>query len=271
MPRRGGLVEAVICLEMLFPELSVIDRVDRIAAAGFSAIEFWGWRDKDLAALKAACDRAGVRVANFSGHRKGSLVARETHDIFREDLRDAVISAKGLGCSTLMLLSNELGEGGRVVDSYEGISPERKYASLREGLRSALDAAPDGFTLVLEPLNTRIDHPGYFLQDMATAVALVKEIAHPGLKVLCDLYHLAVMGEDLEGIIDRHADSIGHYHVADVPGRHEPGTGTLDWLALLRRIRDSGYDGTIGFEYAPLGDSAASLDSIRKLWERAMA
>ena len=120
---------------------------------------------------------------------------------------------------------------------------------------------------MLEPLNTRIDHPGYFLQDMATAVALVKEIAHPRLKVLCDLYHLAVMGEDLEGIIDRHVDSIGHFHVADVPGRHEPGTGTLDWPALLRRIRERGYDGTIGFEYAPLADSAASLDSIRKLWD----
>ncbi len=264
-------MEAVICLEMLFPELGPPDRIERIADAGFSAVEFWGWRDKDLAALKGACDRRSVRVANFSGHRKGSLVARETHEAFFRDLRDAVESARDLGCSTLMLLSNELGDGGRVVDRYDAIPSRRKYANLLEGLRGALDAAPDGFTLVLEPLNTKVDHPGYYLSDMATAVALAKEISHPRLKILCDLYHLAVMGEDLEALIDRHIGSIGHFHVADVPGRHEPGTGTLDWPGLLRRIRDRGYGGTVGFEYAPLGDSAASLKSIRTLWDRALA
>jgi hydroxypyruvate isomerase len=256
---------------MLFPDLSPSEKVERVADAGFSAVEFWGWRDKDLQALGAVCARRGVRVANFSGHRKGSLVARDTHGVFLADLRDATAAAKDLGCSTLMLLSNELGQGGRVTDTYDAIPKGTRYANLREGLRGALEAAPDGFSFVLEPLNTRVDHPGYFLQDMATAVALVREVGHPRLKVLCDLYHLGVMGEDLEAIIDRDIDSIGHFHVADVPGRHEPGTGRLDWSALLRRIRDSGYKGTVGFEYSPSGDAAASLRGIRRLWDEALS
>jgi hydroxypyruvate isomerase len=264
-------LEAVICLEMIFQDMSPVERIGPIADAGFAAVEFWGWRDKDLPALAAACAEHRVRVANFSGHRKGSLIAAETHKAFFDDLRDAVAAARALGCRTLMLLSNELGEGGRVTATFDSLPVERKRANLRDGLRRAAEAVPADVSLVLEPLNTRIDHPGYFLQDMATAVALVREVGHPRLKVLCDLYHLGVMGEDLAAIIDRDVASIGHFHVADVPGRHEPGTGRLDWLALLRRIRDSGYPGTVGFEYSPLADSAASLARIRELWARATA
>ncbi len=264
-------MEAVICFEMIFQELSPTQKIRRVAAAGFSSVEFWGWRDKDLPALAAACADHRVRVANFSGHRRGSLIAAETHKAFFDDLRDAVAAARTLGCSTLMLLSNELGEGGRVTATFDTLPAERKYANLRDGLRRAVEAVPEDLSLVLEPLNTRIDHPGYFLQDMATAVSLVREVGHPRLKVLCDLYHLGVMGEDLASIIDRDIASIGHFHVADVPGRHEPGTGKLDWLALLRRIRDRGYAGTVGFEYSPLSDSAESLDRIRELWSMATA
>jgi len=264
-------MEPVVCLEMLFPELTPQDRIGRIAAARFSAIEFWGWRDKELPGLKAACAAHGVRVANFSGHRKGSLIASQTHGAFFDDLREAVAAARELSCRTLMLLSNELGEGGRVTNPFEDVAPRRKYENLRDGLRGALEATPESIALVLEPLNTRVNHPGYYLKDMATAVSLVREIGHPRLKVLCDLYHLAVMDEDLNLIIGRDIAVIGHFHVADVPGRHEPGTGTLDWTALLRRIRDRGYTGTIGFEYSPLEDSAVSLGRIRALWDQALA
>jgi hydroxypyruvate isomerase len=256
---------------MIFPELSAHERVSRIAAAGFDAIEFWGWRDKDLPALEAECVRSGVRVANFSGHRKGSLVDAAGAAAVIADLRDATAAAAGLGCTMLMLLTNELGDGGRVVNSYAELSSERKLRNLVDGLKKVMEQASRGFLLVLEPLNTRVDHPGYFLHDMETAVMVVREVAHPGLRVLCDLYHLAVMGENPIAIVDHYLPFIGHFHVADVPGRHEPGTGTLDWVTILRRIRDKGFTGTVGFEFAPKGDSGASLDRIAETWRRATA
>ena len=263
----SDVMEAVICFEMLFADLQPEERVGPIAAAGFRAVEFWGWRDKDLPALREACSANGVRVANFSGHRRGDLIAPETWDVFFEDLDDAVRAARFLDCSTLMLLTNELGEGGRVVNPYPGMGGEEKRRNLIRGLEQAAAKVPEELTLVLEPLNTRIDHAGYYLQGMEAAVSIIEEIDDPRLKVLCDLYHLGTMGEDLEQIVGRHGSRIGYYHVADFPGRHEPGTGSADWKSLLRKIAESGYNGAIGFEYSPEHDSGESLDTIRSLWK----
>jgi hydroxypyruvate isomerase len=260
-------MEPVICFEMLYPELAPEDKIAAVAAAGFDAVEFWGWRDKDLQALAEVCRTHAVRVANFSGQRRGSLIARENHDLVASELQDAAAAARLLGCPTLMLLSDELGEGGRVAEKVAGLSRAAKTANLKAGLLRARRETPDDILLVLEPLNTRIDHPGYFLNDMAAAAALIREIDHPKLKILCDFYHLGVMGEDLEAVIDRYRPEIGYVHVADFPGRHEPGSGGADWLSLLRRLHDSGYAGCVGFEYAPLKDSTASLAAIRRLWD----
>ncbi len=263
-------MEPAICFEMLFPGLAPEEKVDRVAAAGFEAVEFWGWRDKNLPALREACARSGVRVLNFSGHRRGSLIASATHQLLLADLAEAAAAAGALGCSYLMLLSNELGEGGRVMNSHPEIPAEEKRRNLRSGLERALEAAPAKVTLLLEPLNTRIDHEGNYLSDTAMAASLVREIGHPRLKVLCDLYHMGVMGEDLAATIERHMDAIGYFHVADFPGRHEPGTGSGGWAKLLRRIAAAGYQGVVGFEYAPAADSAESLRRIRRLWEEAV-
>ncbi len=210
-----------------------------------------------------------MQIANFSGHRRGSLIARETHDLFLEDLEDAVGVARELDCPTLMLLSNELGEGGRVTEIYDHVPSSEKYANLLEGLGRALEAVPDEINLVLEPLNTKVDHPGYYLVDMATAAAVIREINNPRLKVLADLYHLGVMGENLEALIDEHVNLIGYVHIADFPGRHEPGTGSADWNSLLSRLKERGYSGSVGFEYSPLEDSEESLNRIKALWDEA--
>lgn len=257
----------VICFEMLYPGLEPEEKIAAVAAAGFSSVEFWGWRDKDLEALRSACDKHGVKVANFSGQRRGSLIARDTHHLLSSELRDAVAAARLLSCSTLMLLSNELGEEGKVMETYPDLSPQAKRANLKAGLEKARQEAPQEILLVIEPLNTRIDHPGYFLSDMAASVSLIREINHPGIKLLCDFYHLGVMGEDLEAVIDHYTPEIGYVHVADFPGRHEPGSGGADYKGLLRRLSERGYRGCVGFEYEPLADSEASLAAVRSLWD----
>ncbi len=257
----------VICFEMLFDGHSAQEKIRRVAEAGFSSVEFWGWRDKDVPALREVCLRLGVEVANFSGHRVGSPVAEATHEAFLRDLREAVGTARQLGCKRLMILSNELGEGGRVVDPFSGIPAQRKFDNLVAAVRKALKDLPEDFTLLLEPLNTTVDHPGYYLTDMETAARAVRQVGDGRFKVLCDLYHLGVMGADLSKLLDSSIEVIGYFHIADFPGRHEPGTGQGDWPALLRRIRRLGYTGCLGFEYSPEADSAASLARIRRLWE----
>lgn len=263
-------MKPVICFEMLYMQLQSHEKIARIAEAGFSSIEFWGWRDKNLEELKKACDANGVEVANFSGHRRGSLIAAETHDLLLADLRDTVQAAESLDCPTLMLLSNEVGNEGQVTNRYQELSDEQKYRNMVDGLTKALSVIPESMKLVLEPLNTRVDHPGYYLDDAETAFSLVKEINHPRMKILCDLYHLGVMGEDLEAIVEQNIEQIGYFHIADFPGRHEPGTGSANWVSLLARINSTGYRGPVGFEYSPAGDTKTSLETIQELWGRAV-
>ena len=260
-------MKPVICLEPLYPDLTPEQKIEQIANAGFQYIEFWGWRDKNISGLREACQHYQVQVVNFSGHRAGSPIARQTHEILLQDVADAVTTAQRLHCQTLMLLTNALNEDGSVADAFDQIPDAQKYANTVVALKEVLAATPDDIHFVLEPLNTKIDHPGYYLADMRTGSSLVREIGDRRLKILCDLYHLGVMGSDLEQTITNFLPDIGYFHVADFPGRHEPGTGSADWVSLLRLIRQHGYTGYVGFEYFPQNDSEESLQVIQQLWK----
>jgi hydroxypyruvate isomerase len=118
---------------------------------------------------------------------------------------------------------------------------------------------------VVEPLNSKVDHQGYFLDHGAEAFALIEAIGHPALRVLFDIYHMQIMDGDIIATIEAHAPAIAHFHVADVPGRHEPGTGELNYANIFRRIDATGYGGFVGLEYRPSGDHAASLAQVAAL------
>jgi len=264
-------VTPAICLDPLYPRLLTEEKIPLVAAAGFRHIEFWGWRDKNIPAIQAACREHGVQVVNFSGHRMGSPVSETTHRILFADVSDAVATARTLSCHRLMLLTNALNSDGSVADRFEEIPDDLKFKNTVAALNQLVCITPDDITLLLEPLNTLVDHAGYYLNDMDTASAIVREVGSPRLKILCDLYHFSVMGADLKKIVTEHLPLIGHFHIADVPGRHEPGTGSVDWAAMLRLIQDRGYIGCIGFEYFPQSDADASLAAIHKLCEANVA
>jgi hydroxypyruvate isomerase len=132
------------------------------------------------------------------------------------------------------------------------------------GLREAGDlAAEAGLTLVAEPLNSLVDHPGYFLDSLPQAYALLREVDHSSVRLLLDVYHMAVMHHDL---LDRLADAlplVAHVHVADVPGRGEPGSGSLAWRQIVPALR-RGYRGPIGLEWWPMLPLDDALERCRK-------
>ena len=117
-----------------------------------------------------------------------------------------------------------------------------------------------GITLVLEPVNVRVDHPGSLLDRTAEGVYVARGVDSPNFGVLYDIYHSAVEGEDIEAELTNAGSIIKYVQLADAPGRGEPGTGDLDWPATLAVLRGSGYDGPIGLEYYP---QAASEESVR--------
>lgn len=262
-------MKPAICIEMLYPGLSPGEKIRRIARHGFGHMEFWGHGDKDIADVMAACADTGSAIVNFSGNRAGDLIDPATHGIVLGEIRESVSIARRLGTGTLMVLSNELGDQGRVVRHFEDRSPEEKRAALVDGLRKLMKEVPPGMRIVLEPLNTVLDHVGNFLSSTEEAAAIVKEVGDGRLGILCDFYHMAMMGEDPVATATRFAGLIGHVHVADYPGRHEPGTGKGPWKETLRALRENGYEGFVGFEFSPAGDSDAALESIGTLWKDA--
>ena len=117
-----------------------------------------------------------------------------------------------------------------------------------------------GVTLLLEALNTQVDHPGYWLSSSDMGAELCREVGSQRLKLLFDCYHMEIMEGDLIEHISRHADVIGHFHAAGVPGRHEPFVGELDYAPLVEHIRSLGWSGVMALEYRPsLDDNGESL------------
>ncbi len=125
-------------------------------------------------------------------------------------------------------------------------------------------AAAAGMRLLLEPLNTRIDHPTFFMASAIEGLDIVEEVNHPAVRLLYDAYHAAVMGEDHRQILQR-AALIGYVQIADTNGRHEPGTGTIDWKSWLADLKAAGYRGDIGLEYRPSNGTLASLQRTREV------
>lgn len=258
-----------ICFEMLYPNLRPEEKIRCIAEMGFRAVEFWGWRDKNLGALAKTASAHGVSIRNFSGQRAGDLIDASTHSVLLRDIDESIPVARKLGASTLMILTNELGEGGRVVHACSYIPEAEKRRNVVDGLRFIMKRVPKDMTIVLEPLNTVLDHVGYFLSSISDAISIIEEVGEPRLKVLCDFYHIAMMGEDPVETARRYAPAIGHVHIADYPGRHEPGTGRGNWIEVLAELQYKGYQGNVGFEFSPKNDSDIALRAVRHLWKQA--
>ena len=259
-------MKPAICFEMLYPGLKPEEKIAKVAAHGFKYVEFWSWRDKDIDAIKAACDAHGVQVVNFSGQRQGDLVDDTTHQTILDDMASALESAAVLGNDTMMVLTNELGDEGVVVNHFADMDPAEKRANCVAGLKKLMSALPRDKKLVLEPLNTKLDHVGYFLPDLESAKGILEEVDDSRLGILCDFYHQGMMGDDPFELIGKYTNYMGYIHIADYPGRHEPTIPENDWTGVLRGLKAAGYDGYVGFEFCPEGDSDKALERIQALW-----
>ena len=260
-----------ICLEMIYPELDFAARAGWTREAGFTTVEFWGWEGKDLAVLRTLVAQ-GLAVATFSGQRRGSLVNRDDWEVYRAEVRASIPVARSLGCDRLMLLTQEELPDGSARPAPPHLTRAEQRANVVRGLAAlATVAEQEGITLLLEPLNTRVDHPGFFLDSARDGFAIVEEVGSPHVRLLYDIYHMEVMERDSTQTLLRHLPLVGHIHIADVPGRHEPGTGKLDFHRILRAVSDAGYAGAVGFEFAPRAGTEEALARIAALRDQLRA
>jgi hydroxypyruvate isomerase len=246
-------------LSMLFTEVAAGRRPEAARAAGFSVVETW-WPSEDLDAWTTAVRRAGVGVALINAEagdvlagERGFLNVAALRDRELGRVREAVRVAARLGAPRVNVL---------VGRSLPGIPARRQRAEIVGALReAAADAVAAGITLVVEPINA-IDVPGYLLPRAVDAHALIQSVGSSGVRLLYDAYHAARAGADPAREALAFLDVIDHVQFADCPGRGAPGTGTLDLGALVEALSAAGYQGAIGLEYDPHGDTAASLELL---------
>jgi hydroxypyruvate isomerase len=220
-----------------------------LAEAGCEAFEFWSWEGKDIDALASAMSATGMKLAGFLT-KHNNLVDANERGSYIAGLKESLAVAERLSCKTLITT---------VGQRIEGVSGEAQLTSIIGGLRQAAPLAEDaGVTLVVEPLN-QLNHPGYFLSRSDTAFQIISEVNSRSVKLLYDIYHQQITEGNLISAITANIGSIGHFHIADVPGRHDPGSGEINYINVVSKIAEAGYDGYIGLEYAPIGDKIESF------------
>lgn len=237
-------------LSMLFCEQPLAERFDAAARAGFAGVEIQFPYDHPAPLLAARARAAATEVVLFNlplgeSDKDRSLNCDPArHAAFRAGLSRTLDYAAELGCPRINCLAGV---------APDGVPREAALAAYRDNVREAARAfAPAGITLVIEPINTRTV-PGFLLNGSAQAIALIRELGEPNIRVQFDFFHMQIMQGDLDGTLARELPWIGHIQFADVPQRHEPGTGSgeIEFAHLFDRLDALRYDGWVGAEYVP--------------------
>ncbi|MBO9726362.1 MAG: TIM barrel protein [Novosphingobium sp.] len=244
------------CIEWQFAECGELDARLRAASdAGFTSAEFHLWRDKPVDALAEALAETGMRLTSICVDPRKSIVDPNERSAMVAAVREMIAAARKLGKPNLIVAS-----GFRV----EGLSEEADFANAVTALRAVADAAEEaGVTLLLEPLNTRL-FASMYLVSTKIGLDLVEAVDSPNLRLLFDVWHSAVMGEDIVDVLDGRIHLVGHVQVADLEDRHEPGTGSLNWEYIMYALRRLGHSGAIGLDYIPSPPMEQSLALSRQ-------
>jgi hydroxypyruvate isomerase len=248
-----------------FGEVPIATSLEHVARAGFDTCDNFDWRNAQEFSqferyLKEFGLGAGVLVVNKKPDVNAlgcSLVSPEDREGFLRELGLCIDAAHAVECTRLEVLSG---------NTVPGVSFEDQMDSCVATLEAAAPVlAANGMTAVVELLNSNVDHPGYFLDSVETAVQLIRRVDDPRVKLLFDIYHVQIMQGNLIQTIRDSFDCVGQYHFADVPGRHEPGTGEINFRNVFKAIYDLNYDGYVTAEYHPTDFTFRDLEAVREL------
>ncbi|MDR0562028.1 MAG: TIM barrel protein [Spirochaetaceae bacterium] len=257
------LFQKSACIETLYTELPFLKRFDAAKKDGFDFVEFWGWADKDLDAVKKAAADAGVTINGFNGDAAFSLIDPKHKAKYLNFIKKSIDTAFRIDALSVTIHSNALDDQGLVINHYPELSDTVKKCSMFGTLlECACIAEKSGITMNLEPLNSIVDHVGNYLIHTSDAAEMTRLIGSPKLKILYDVYHMQLNEGNICGAISAYCDQIGHIHIADVPGRHEPGTGEINYHKIFDHLEKSGYTGRIGYELFPKTSTADAVKAI---------
>lgn len=221
------------------------------ARFGFSALEELGWKHLDLTKAKETINQSGVQLSAILAQTEKEdysellsfnhgIVYEDAVDAFKSAVEESLSAALFLGVKNIVVTTgNERKDVSRYVQHTNIVTALREADKIISG---------SGVKLVLEPLNTLVDHKGYYLVYSNEAADIIDEVNSDNIKMLFDIYHQQISEGNIINNIKKYQTRIGHFHVGDVPGRNEPGSGELNYKNIFKAIKDIGYDGFVTFE-----------------------
>ena len=248
------------------------EKLETAARSGVQSVEMVGeyaaWTDPDIARMKklARSFRLGMDVLIATPDwqkRPVSMVDPAQRENFLADVRRVITVAQELEIPQILLMSG---------NAIPGRTHDEQYASLLEGCKRAGDlAAAANLTAIVEPLNSLVNHKGFFLTTCVEGAKLIRQADNPHVRLLFDIYHEQVQEGNVIRTLTEAADIVAVFHVADNPGRNDPGTGEMNYQNIYKAIQKTGYGGYVAMEYLPLGDQVESLTKALNDFRTAMA
>lgn len=243
----------------IFRDLPFEQCLEKVAAAGYQAAElvheFEKWSDEDIRRINAKKRSLGITFDATAGVWKG-IADPGARPAFLADLEKILVIADKLECPGIIVLSG---------DKIEGLSREAQHQSCIETLKRGADvAAKRNVTLLLENIDPE-ENPKYYLTSVAEGFEIIRAVDHPHVKFLYDFYHEQISEGNLIEKLEKNIGQVGLVHIADVPGRHEPGSGEINYANIFRKLAELNYQHYAAMEYIPAGDPVASLRAAREM------
>lgn len=253
-------------VELIYQELPFAERFAAAKRDGFDYVEIWDWKSRDLDELAGLCKQHGVEISCMGGDGPISLCDPARGEEYLAYLRGSLQAAQKVGCKLLAVHSNELLPEPHpyAADLFSQYSDAEKTMAMYRSLAAiAPEAERAGVTLCLEALNVEKEHLGNFLKYTKDAAEIIRMVDSPSVKILYDAYHMYLNEGKIIETLRKYFDLLGCVHIADAPGRGEPGTGCINYRAVLQDLYDQGYDRMIAFELVPRTGSAAAVEAIK--------
>ena len=243
-------------LQWMFNEYELLDRYDAAALAGFKGVELQAPYSLEIDRIVEKLNKNNLKhviinslVSDPDTGINNIALRSDRKDLYAERTAQAVEYASALGCVGVNIGCGPIGD----------LDPEEAEDTFIYNLRYAAEEfSKVGVIALVEPINTR-DQPGFFISTSERGIEAINQANHTNLRLLYDVYHMQIMEGDLSLTVQKYLSYIGHIQIADNPGRHEPGTGEINYDHILGWLDEIGYDGWDGCEYGPSGDTAHTL------------
>lgn len=247
-----------INLDFVYENRDYVEAMREIKEVGFQGAEIVFMEGKDLNRLAEAQKETGLEFALLVSYMIDLVDAQKKNE-FIDKVKLKIQEAKVLNCNRIVIA---------VGDHMESISHEEQMKNVEQGILEMIPLFEEAdMIMLLEPINNKIDHPTTALWSSKEAFDMVRRINSPRVKVLYDIYHMEVMEGDCIRTIIENKDIIDHLHCAGNPGRHEPYIGEINYPEIIRMVREAGFQGNVGIEYAPVENTREGLEKLYKMFQ----